>query len=172
MPTTSSRGGRCIQLLSCWTGCFGNILPCLTAKPIQPSLLEAEPIINTSISMPTRFTFTTNEEYLLALEKWKTDSIRVLTTHMQTSSANGTLTPEAMQRITGEIERINLATGSAVAIPSAPPQEDNTRNQTCTCCGCFGGVARVCCCPCNVCKNKCCPRGPAPRQPELPEHRR
>ena len=64
MPTSSTRGrGGCLRLLSCWTGCFGSILPCLAAKPLSMPQEPAMQAINVDISMPIRRSFTTEEEY-------------------------------------------------------------------------------------------------------------
>ena len=110
MPTSSSRGTgtRCIQLLSCWTGCLAGIIPCLAAKPIVHPNIAPMPIINVDSSMPSRRSFTTDEQYNDALLKWKRDSVNILTSHMHTAITNGTWTSDMMQQLNSEIDRINF----------------------------------------------------------------
>ena len=111
MPSSaSSRGSgtRCIQLLSCWTGCLAGIIPCLAAKPIVHPNIAPTPIINVDSSMPSRRSFTTDEQYNDALLKWKRDSVNILTSHMHTAITNGTWTADMMQQLNSEIDRINF----------------------------------------------------------------
>ena len=140
MPSSSSRGRsmRCLQLLSCWTGCFANVLPCLTVNPVQEPVMLPEPTSGMDDSMPIRRSYNSNEEYLTALEKWKKEYISILTSRMQTSMTNGTWTPALADQIKREIERINLATGSTVSTASAPVPATNTTR--CSCGRCFNGI--------------------------------
>ena len=100
MPTSSTRGrGGCLRLLSCWTGCFGSILPCLAAKPLSMPQEPAMQAINVDISMPIRRSFTTEEEYQEALIRWKRDSVNILTSQMHSSVTAGTWTPAMMNQL-------------------------------------------------------------------------
>ena len=111
MTTTTGRRGlsRCLSLFSCWTGCFGNMFPCLAAQPVQQPQMPLVPLIDVGNSIPRRRSFSTDEEYETALEQWRKDEINILTTHMQTSLVNNTMTPDLMDHLKSEIERINFS---------------------------------------------------------------
>ena len=160
MPTTTGRRGmpRCLSLLSCWTGCFGNMFPCLAAQPVQQPQMPSIPTLNVGNSIPQRRSFSTDEEYQNALERWRRDGINMLTTHMQDSLTNHTMTPELMEHLKSEIEKINLATArNAHAEASAPIMEEQPVKRCRLCRKCCEGIGFICCFPCRN-LSSCCGR--------------